>query len=263
MVRLTRIVAILPIIAISLSLALLILGCSQQKSQETMQQNIGAAQAKEQSKEPAKATTPSEQKVKSKATSPTQSKQAKAETNSKQKPQAKLQEKQGTQSKPTTNEKTQPKATKQSYEPTPKPAPGAIYIDSEDPKFVEGPRPDLPTDGSPVVITYRIPRMFSLNFKDRETSEGSQGISFLTMTISGEAGSDAEIHLVVRDRSKPIEPIFRITAKTAKKGQVWRKSITGMEIEAKLLDYATDSGLSITGPALVAIKVQIKATLKP
>lgn len=36
-----------------------------------------------------------------------------------------------------------------------------------------------------------------------------------------------------------------------------------MEIETKLLDYATDSGLSITGPALVAIKVQIKATLKP
>lgn len=61
--------------------------------------------------------------------------------------------------------------------------------------------------------------MFSLNFKGRETSEGNQGISFLTMTISGEAGSDAEIHLVVRDRSKPIEPIFRITAKTAQKGQ--------------------------------------------
>ncbi|MDI6828039.1 MAG: hypothetical protein QME62_06105 [Armatimonadota bacterium] len=262
MVRLTRIVAILPIIAISLTLALLILGCSQQKSQETAQQNIGAAQAKEQSKEPAKATS-AKQKVKSKATSPTQPKQAKAETNAKQKPQAKLQEKQGTQSKPTASEKTQPKPAKPSQEPAPKPAPGAIYIDSEDPKFVEGPRPELPTDGSPVVITYRIPRMFSLNFKGRETSEGNQGISFLTMTISGEAGSDAEIHLVVRDRSKPIEPIFRITAKTAQKGQIWRKSITGMEIETKLLDYATDSGLSITGPALVAIKVQIKATLKP
>ncbi|MDH7481461.1 MAG: hypothetical protein QHH26_05705 [Armatimonadota bacterium] len=260
--RSVRIAAILSIIALFSILTLFASGCGRQESTETTPQNIGIAQAKEQPKEAAKPAS-STQKETPKASASPKSKQAKADANPKQKPQAKSQEKPSVPSKAKSQEKPQPKPTKTHQEPTPKPAPGALYIDSEDPRFVEGPRPDLPTDGSPVVITYRIPRMFSLNFKGRETNEGTQGISFMTMTISGEAGSDTEIHLVVRDRAKPIEPIFRITAKNAKKGQTWRKSITGMEIEAKLLDYATDSGLSITGPALVIIKVQIRATLKP
>jgi len=133
-----------------------------------------------------------------------------------------------------------------------------FLIDSGDPKYIEGPKPDLPIDGKPVDIIYRPPHMFALNFTKANENDEIRGITFATMTISDEAGTDFEIHLLLRDGAKPIVPIFRLTSSQVKIGETWAKPCGNFTVHVKMLDFSKTLAFPRSTLEWIKVRVQVE-----
>ena len=151
------------------------------------------------------------------------------------------------------------KPAEPSRAPGPHPSGGAgaqsalsANIDSKDPAYATQ-APEIVADGRTVSVLYNPPPMFSVKVKAPGEKDERCSLTFATMTIVSDEGSDAEIHLLLREGSKPIKPIFRVRGSNIAKGRTWVKWCAGLNIKVKMLDFGR------SGNTLTWIKVEITA----